>query len=153
MKEFIEKLKKKENLNFEESKNAFENLMNGKAADDDIFNLGKKISNRSLVDRVKTIFENSYSASFIGEPETSDLKMIINIQTERRRERLGENFPFIVYGNGGINLVRTEDNSEIKVIQLHEKKGSDFNSENLAGLDAIDKIEKDLEEILGQLGH
>tara|TARA_Y100001970_G_C14246983_1_gene869004 strand:- start:2944 stop:4281 length:1338 start_codon:yes stop_codon:yes gene_type:complete len=121
--------------------------------DDDIFNLGKKISNRSLVDRVKTIFENSYSASFIGEPETSDLKMIINIQTERRRERLGGNFPFIVYGNGGINLVRTEDNSVIKVIQLHEKKGSDFNSENLAGLDAIDKIEKDLEEILGQLSH
>tara|TARA_Y100000590_G_scaffold412719_1_gene507913 strand:- start:147 stop:1139 length:993 start_codon:yes stop_codon:yes gene_type:complete len=38
MEKFINKLKKKENLNFEESKNAFEILMDGKASENEIFN-------------------------------------------------------------------------------------------------------------------
>jgi len=38
MKKFINKLKNKENLNFEESKTAFEILMDGKASEDEIFN-------------------------------------------------------------------------------------------------------------------
>ena len=37
MKEILEKLKNKQNLSFEESKLAFEILMNGKASDDEIF--------------------------------------------------------------------------------------------------------------------
>ena len=37
MEKFLNKLKKKENLNFEESKAAFEILMNGKASDDEIY--------------------------------------------------------------------------------------------------------------------
>ena len=35
MDEFLKKLKNRENLNFEESKAAFEILMNGKASDDE----------------------------------------------------------------------------------------------------------------------
>ena len=38
MKEYLEKLKKKENLSFDESKAAFEILMEGKASDDEIYN-------------------------------------------------------------------------------------------------------------------
>ena len=38
MKKFIEKLKNKQNLSFDESKAAFEILMEGKASDDEIFN-------------------------------------------------------------------------------------------------------------------
>ena len=38
MKVFLEKLDKKQDLTFEESKAAFEILMNGKASDDEIFN-------------------------------------------------------------------------------------------------------------------
>ena len=38
MKKFLKKLENKENLNFEESKAAFEILMNGKASEDEIFN-------------------------------------------------------------------------------------------------------------------
>jgi len=38
MEKFLKKLKSKENLNFEESKAAFEILMNGKASDEEIFN-------------------------------------------------------------------------------------------------------------------
>ena len=36
MEKFLKKLKNKENLSFEESKTAFEILMNGKASDDEI---------------------------------------------------------------------------------------------------------------------
>ena len=38
MDEIIKKLRNKKNLNFEESKAAFEILMNGKASDSEIFN-------------------------------------------------------------------------------------------------------------------
>jgi len=38
MKIFLEKLSKKQDLTFEESKAAFEILMNGKASDNEIFN-------------------------------------------------------------------------------------------------------------------
>ena len=38
MKNFLSKLKIKQNLSFEESKTAFEILMNGKASEDEIFN-------------------------------------------------------------------------------------------------------------------
>ena len=37
MKKFIEKIKNKENLSFDESKTAFELLMDGKAEDQEIF--------------------------------------------------------------------------------------------------------------------
>ena len=39
MKQFIEKIKKKENLTFDESKSAFELLMEGKVEDQEIFDL------------------------------------------------------------------------------------------------------------------
>ena len=38
MKEFLSKLKRNENLSFEESKSAFETIMEGKASEDEIFN-------------------------------------------------------------------------------------------------------------------
>ena len=38
MEKFLKKLKNKENLNFNESKAAFEILMNGKASEDEMFN-------------------------------------------------------------------------------------------------------------------
>ena len=38
MREYLEKLKNKENLSFDESKAAFEILMKGKASDDEIYN-------------------------------------------------------------------------------------------------------------------
>ena len=38
MEKFLKKLKNKKNLDFEESKAAFEILMNGKASDSEIFN-------------------------------------------------------------------------------------------------------------------
>ena len=49
MKKFIEKLKIKENLSFEESKNAFEILMEGKASDQEIFDFLTLLSSKGEV--------------------------------------------------------------------------------------------------------
>ena len=49
MKKFIEKLKNKENLSFEESKNAFEILMEGKASDQEIFDFLTLLSSKGEV--------------------------------------------------------------------------------------------------------
>ena len=49
MKKFIEKLLNKENLNFEESKNAFEILMEGKASDQEIFDFLTLLSSKGEV--------------------------------------------------------------------------------------------------------
>ncbi len=49
MKNFLEKLKKKQNLTFEESKNAFSIIMNGKANDDEIFDFLTLLSEKGEV--------------------------------------------------------------------------------------------------------
>ena len=46
MKTFLEKLSNKQDLTFEESKAAFEILMNGKAADDEIFSFFTLLSSK-----------------------------------------------------------------------------------------------------------
>jgi len=49
MEKFLKKLKKKENLDFEESKAAFEILMNGKASENEIFNFLTLLSTKGEV--------------------------------------------------------------------------------------------------------
>ena len=49
MEKFLSKLKEKQNLNFEESKNAFEILMEGKASDDEIFDFLTLLSSKGEV--------------------------------------------------------------------------------------------------------
>ena len=49
MKQFIEKLKKKKNLSFEDSKSAFELLMTGKANEDEIYNFLTLLSKKGEV--------------------------------------------------------------------------------------------------------
>ena len=51
MKQFIEKIKEKENLSFEESKAAFELLMEGKAEDQEIFDFLTLLSAKGEVFR------------------------------------------------------------------------------------------------------
>ena len=49
MKQFLEKLKKKQNLSFEESKSAFELLMTGQASDDEIYNFLTLLSEKGEI--------------------------------------------------------------------------------------------------------
>ena len=49
MEKFLKKLKKNENLNFEESKAAFEILMNGKASEDEIYSFLTLLSDKGEV--------------------------------------------------------------------------------------------------------
>ena len=49
MEKYLKKLKNKENLDFEESKAAFEILMDGKASDNEIFSFLTLLSNKGEV--------------------------------------------------------------------------------------------------------
>ena len=49
MKQFLEKLKKKQNLSFEESKSAFELLMTGKASEKEIYDFLTLLSEKGEV--------------------------------------------------------------------------------------------------------
>jgi anthranilate phosphoribosyltransferase len=49
MEKILEKLKKKENLTFEESKSAFNLLMTGKANEEEIYNFLNLLSNKGEV--------------------------------------------------------------------------------------------------------
>ena len=49
MQQIFEKLKKKENLTFEESKSAFEILMTGKASEDQIYNFLTLLSEKGEI--------------------------------------------------------------------------------------------------------
>ena len=49
MNKFLEKLQNKENLNFEESKDAFKILMEGKASDQDIYDFLTLLSSKGEV--------------------------------------------------------------------------------------------------------
>ena len=49
MEKFLKKLKNKENLSFEESKSAFEILMNGKASDKEIYDFLTLLSDKGEV--------------------------------------------------------------------------------------------------------
>ena len=49
MDKYLKKLKDRENLNFDESKKAFEILMNGKASDDEMYNFLTLLSKKGEV--------------------------------------------------------------------------------------------------------
>ena len=49
MEQFLEKLKKKQNLSFEESKSAFELLMTGKASENEIYDFLTLLSEKGEV--------------------------------------------------------------------------------------------------------
>ena len=49
MEKILEKLRKKENLTFEESKSSFELLMTGKASEDEIYNFLTLLSEKGEV--------------------------------------------------------------------------------------------------------
>ena len=57
MKQFIEKIRKKENLTFDESKSAFEILMEGKATDEEIYDFLKSYKIAEEVYNDKELFE------------------------------------------------------------------------------------------------
>ena len=65
MKQFIEKIKNKENLSFEESKAAFELLMEGKAEDQEIFDFLTLLSTKG--EAANEILDlNNFTADFIS---------------------------------------------------------------------------------------
>ena len=90
MKEFLSKLKSNENLSFEESKSAFETIMEGKASEDEIFNfltlLSKKgESSSEIAGGVYVLRNKSKRVNVVNTVDTcgtgGDGKNTLNIST------------------------------------------------------------------------
>ena len=67
MEKILEKLKKKENLNFEESKSVFETIMSGQAKDDQIYDFLTLLSDKGeSPEEIAAITEPEIKTSFLA---------------------------------------------------------------------------------------
>ncbi|MDP6401707.1 MAG: hypothetical protein QF622_10100, partial [Candidatus Marinimicrobia bacterium] len=107
-----------------------------------ITNLGKQVAYDPLLGSIKGCFEQGYSAVFVEDETTADLKLTLVVATEQRRERLSEKYPYFLFATGNFNLVNVSTGEEIMNVSLGEHKGADFDSAVRAGMAAITKLEK-----------
>jgi len=107
-----------------------------------ITNLGKQVAYDPLLGSIKGCFEQGYSAVFVEDETTADLKLTLVVATEQRRERLSEKYPYFLFATGNLSLVNVSTGEEIMNVSLGEQKGADFDSAVRAGMAAITKLEK-----------
>jgi len=107
-----------------------------------ITNLGKQVAYDPLLGSIKGCFEQGYSAVFVEDETTADLKLTLVVATEQRRERLSEKYPYFLFATGNLSLVNVSTGEEIMNVSLGEHKGADFDSAVRAGMAAITKLEK-----------
>ena len=70
--------------------------------------------------------------------------MRLNIQTEERAKRLGENYPYFVYATGSISLINNKTSEEVLNSTFKDSKGADFNLIEKAGLNALKKLSQNM---------
>jgi hypothetical protein len=109
-----------------------------------ITNLGKQVAYDPFSGTIKGCFEQGYSAVFVEDETTADLRLTLTVATEQRRERLSEKYPYFLFATGNLSLVNVATGEEIMNIPLGEQKGADFHSAGRAGMAAITKLEKNL---------
>ena len=93
---------------------------------------------------LKECFEDNYSSTFVEAKRKADIILRLNIQTEERAKRLGENYPYFVYATGSISLINNKNSEEILNSTFKDSKGADFNSKEKAGLNALKKLSQNM---------
>ena len=88
MKNFLEKLENKKNLSFDESKAAFEILMNGTASNDEIFNyqnvaLSRKINTPSYNQVIEKLYTRALGRWKNYKTEMKDVLPILEFWTKK----------------------------------------------------------------------
>ena len=98
-----------------------------------------------VVDVISQCFINKYSAIFVKDKKDSDILLRLQVSTLEHKERVSDIYPYFVHASGSISLTDTRTNVEIFNHEISEKKGSDFQSIEKAGINAL----KNLAEALG----
>ena len=106
-----------------------------------IINLGNKIVDTSLPSAVKRHFIENYSSEFVSKSKYADLELRLVVSTIEKSKRMNENYPYMIYANGRIEIINIATGEEIFTINLKSKDG-DFDSKEMAGIRAIDKLAK-----------
>ena len=98
-----------------------------------------------VVDVISQCFINKYSATFVKDKKDSDILLRLQVSTLEHKERVSDIYPYFVHASGSISLTDTRTNVEVFNHEISEKKGSDFQSIEKAGINAL----KNLAEALG----
>ena len=112
--------------------------------DGNVTNLGDKVKNSSVFSSLKECFEDNYSSTFVEAKRKADIILRLNIQTEERAKRLGENYPYFVYATGSISLINNKTSEEVLNSTFKDSKGADFNLIEKAGLNALKKLSQNM---------
>jgi len=98
-----------------------------------------------VVDAIRQCFINKYSAIFVKDKKDSDILLRLQVSTLEHKERVSDIYPYFVHASGAISLTDTRTNLEVFNHEISEQKGSDFQSIEKAGINAL----KNLAEALG----
>ena len=98
-----------------------------------------------VVDAIRQCFINKYSAIFVKDKKDSDILLRLQVSTLEHKERVSDIYPYFVHASGSISLTDNRTNVEVFNQEISEQKGSDFQSIEKAGINAL----KNLAEALG----
>ena len=102
-------------------------------------NLKKELKIMPITQSLKQVFQEIYGAEFVDSD--SDLQISLDVSTERKTKNKNEYGLFVAYGNLSINI-NTETGEEIFSMVLSGEMGRSFSNHRLAGLEAIDELNK-----------
>ena len=100
-------------------------------------NLDKPMKRKMLEPVIKKIFNNKLEFVI----ENPDFYIIIESNTMQKANRMGNNYPYFVYGNAIINFKDSKTNEEFFTYVISDIKGADFGSQMVAGIRAYEKME------------
>ena len=103
-------------------------------------NLNKPMKRKMLEPVIKKIFNNKLEFVI----ENPDFYIIIESNTIQKADRVGNNYPYFVYGNAIINFKDSKTNEEFFTYVISDVKGADFGSQMVAGIRSYEKMEVEL---------
>lgn len=105
-----------------------------------VFSLDEKVKNSSILTTLMECFEDNYSSTFVTSKKNADILLKLNVKTEERSKRLGEEYPFFIYASGTLSLTNLKTNEIILSSKFKDAKGADFTSKEVAGIKALKKL-------------
>ena len=102
-------------------------------------NLKKDLKIMPISQSLKQVFQEMYGAEFVASD--GDLQINLNVSTERKTKNKNEYGLFVAYGNLTINIL-TQNGEEIFSMSMTGEMGRSFSNHRLAGLEAIDELNK-----------
>ena len=112
--------------------------------DGNVSNLGKKVKKSPIYSSLKECLEDNYSSVFVNSKRKADILLYLEVMTEERAARLGENFPYFVYSVGSISMKNQKTKEEILNSRFKDMKGADFSSKEKAGFNALKKLSQNM---------